>query len=842
MARYPLVMCRRRSTAKIKKWGPLSLQFAWRFGRERLFGCGFLYGAEEKFTQAVSVWNHFGFSMNLHPISCQERTGALECSFRLVIYLVLPRGLVFSMGGSARFGYELFALCLTWIRALGSCWVEEHGVFSGSWPNHVVNAESMGSDMSLPVGGEHVGIATVTARHVEVTTVVHQCFHCICNGRTRFQAGLWHSYEALQRQIMLPGMSAFTDDVSNKSGARAWDGESGIAITQRRSKVLCTCGQRGGSGVTPGHAPSESRTNDQYESSGQRGGSGVSPLGHVPSESMLDDKIQDRLNMTFVVGQRGGSGETPWSHVPSGSRLNGAKTSNAGQRGGSGSTVCVVLGHVPSESSGACDCCKGSGDSQFRSRGRSWILKARRWFKLQVVQVRHCCGTMILDMAGLLREYLTAFFHTGALCILVYLGRLLSFSCRLRGGNYNIDNIVRFSRNVGRGMPWHVGVALVGFSPRLSDMRNQDRRGGNMCRRRVCFSSDFWLLLFLLNACFGRAQAARGWRYPSTPTRYPSLDLSGYRFDMRMEALRAQRAAAAGDLDLDSESSSEAEEEVEPSSSSDSSPPRPRSPMPHYVPRSFRIIAYAHRPEFLAASFREGGTLARSLELLDVDSVLANNCGQGYFVAQQGMPITDDFHILWVPAWMPYTTGCIVVFEASLMSLGTFACYIPNRLLSRDLVRTMMPELDEQEYYIFVPAKRQGPIAFDETVVLDIGDVVHLQPDPMGPFVHGDNTAAYDEFPLWGTDEFFDGFDRPWGRQLILIVGIDMPILLDYIPEEDEHETMQRVCSQLDIDDGGMSFLWPRKIFFELAHNGFPVVKVACLLFSPLRDFEVVTW
>ena len=764
-------------------------------------------------------------------------------------HFVLPGSMAFLGVGSVKFCSELQSPCSIEPRALGSCWTEEHDACStvnllsrpGYWPSDVAGAVCMGIDMLLLAGGEHVSIATVTTRSLEVAVVMCQFLQCICNSRPCFQAGLRYSYGALQRQIVLPGMSTFTDDGSNKFCANTCAFEKGLSVFHRGLKALCEKGQRGGSGKTLSHVPSESKPAAKAESSGQRGGSGVFPLGHVPSASVEVDKHKGRLHLTIATGQRGGSGEPPWSHVPSASRLDGAQTITAGQRGGSGINGRLVLGHVPSESSSADEGRRGSGQSRFRSSDRTWVLEARCWFELKMVQSHHWCGTMLLILASLLREYLTAFFRTGALCLLVYMGRLLSFSFRLQGGNYNVDNIVRLSRNACRGMPWHLGMTLSAFSPRLNAVRAQDRRGGRKLRSGIRFSSDFWLLLFLLSSCFGRALAARGWRYPSTP-RYPSLDMSGYRFDMRMEALRAQREAAAGDWGPDSDSNSEADEEVESSSSIDSSPPRPRSPMPHYVPRSFRIIAYAHRPEFLAASFREGGTLDRSLELLEVDSILANQCGQGYFVAQQGMPITEDFHILWVPAWMPYTTGCIVVFEAALLSLGTFACHIPNRLLNRDLVRTLVPEIGEQEYHVFVPAKRQGPVASDETIVLDIGDVVHLQPDPMGPFVHENNATAYDEFPLWGTDEFFDGFDRPWGRQLILIVGIDTPVMLDFIPEEEEHETIQRVCLQLGISDIGMSLLWPRQVFFELAHNGLPVVKVACLLCSPLRDFEVVTF
>ena len=479
--------------------------------------------------------------------------------------------------------------------------------------------------------------------------------------------------------------------------------------------------------------------------------------------------------------------------------------------------------------------------------GARRILYEFRPFMEYVLQ-RICgwCVDLSVVFAATVEEYLLAFFRTGALCFLIYMGRMISFACSIKGGTHNADNIVRLYRQACKGVPWHLGYALAGFSPTMDAILKARTLQCKKSRGRPRFSYDLWLLLCIVSLCFGQARAARGWRFSSEPTRYPSLDMSGYRFDMRQEVLQAQRQAAAGNIGSESESYSEeeadADEESGSSYSLDPAPPQPRSPFPHYVPRSFRIIAYAHRPEFLAASFREGTAMDRALEMMDVDSILANCCGKGFFVAQRGMPISDDFHVVWVPAWMPFTSGCIIVVEATLLSLGTFACHIPNSILSRDFVRAMMPELGEQEWHLFVPAHLEGPLASGESIRLSAGDVVHLQPDPMGPFVHDSNEVAFDDFPLWGTDEFFDGFDRPWGQQLILIVGIETPMLLDFHHEEDEPDIIRRVCAQLGMPTDGISLQWPQVPFFQLAHNGQPIVKVACLLFSPLKDLEVVAF
>ena len=646
---------------------------------------------------------------------------------------------------------------------------------------------------------------------------------------------------------MLLGMLAFTDNVAGKFHAHLSDYKVSFSDLSSTWMDTYATGQRGGPGETLGHAPAESKPQQKAQHkaaySGQRGGSGMLILSHVPAESVEDYTASDKMSGAFAMGKRGGPGEQAVSHLLLESGNGGAAVFIAKRRGGPR----ILQSHVPWASLNVEAACNVSLQSCFRANGRRMVHEVRPFLDFMLTQMCKWFAALSLVIADTLKEYLMAFFRTGALCFLVYMGRMISFTCSIKGGRRNVDNIVRLPRHACKGVPWHLGRALCGFSPIFdAKLKAETVQSCKRFRGRSRFSYDLWLLLFLLSLCFGQARAARGWRFSSEPTRYPSLDMSGYRFDMRREALQAQREAAAGNIGSESESYSEAEEDADDESGSsyslDPTPPRPRSPFPHYVPRSFTIIAYAHRPEFLAASFREGATMDRSLEMLEVDSILANSCGKGYFVAQRGMPISEDFHVVWVPAWMPYTSGCIVVFEAALLSLGTFACHIPNSVLSRDFVQTLMPEIGEQEWQIFVPAHLVGPLAYGESIVLHTGDVVHLQPHPLGPFVHDNNEVAFDEFPLWGTDEFFDGFDRPWGQQLILIVGIETPMLLDFYHEEDERDIIRRARAQLDIPEDGASLLWPQVPFFELAHNGLPIVKVACLLLAPLRDLEVVAF
>ena len=62
------------------------------------------------------------------------------------------------------------------------------------------------------------------------------------------------------------------------------------------------------------------------------------------------------------------------------------------------------------------------------------------------------------------------------------------------------------------------------------------------------------------------------------------------------------------------------------------------------------------------------------------------------------------------------------------------------------------------------------------------------------------NSIAFDEFPLWGSEEFFDGFERPLGQQYCLILMDGERIIFDFVPDEKESAFIERICRYIGAD------------------------------------------
>ena len=58
----------------------------------------------------------------------------------------------------------------------------------------------------------------------------------------------------------------------------------------------------------------------------------------------------------------------------------------------------------------------------------------------------------------------------------------------------------------------------------------------------------------------------------------------------------------------------------------------------HLIPRTFKIIAFDHQPEFFCSSMREGAALDACLELIDPGSVLANSAGMDILLRNKVCP------------------------------------------------------------------------------------------------------------------------------------------------------------------------------------------------------------
>ena len=72
-----------------------------------------------------------------------------------------------------------------------------------------------------------------------------------------------------------------------------------------------------------------------------------------------------------------------------------------------------------------------------------------------------------------------------------------------------------------------------------------------------------------------------------------------------------------------------------------------------------------------------------------------------------------------------------MVFEATLISCGTFSFDLQDGLLTLGIILQRLPSLAELEWYAFVPARGIGSMTQHDRIFPELDDVIHLQPDPM---------------------------------------------------------------------------------------------------------------
>ena len=97
----------------------------------------------------------------------------------------------------------------------------------------------------------------------------------------------------------------------------------------------------------------------------------------------------------------------------------------------------------------------------------TWIHQLKS--KLQAI-VDACAFRAALLLHALWMEIgncLIAMCRAGCMLTLCYLCRLLFFGWRLKGGTCNCDNILLAARSASAAVPWHLGIGLRSFSPRL---------------------------------------------------------------------------------------------------------------------------------------------------------------------------------------------------------------------------------------------------------------------------------------------------------------------------------------------------------------------------------------
>ena len=101
-----------------------------------------------------------------------------------------------------------------------------------------------------------------------------------------------------------------------------------------------------------------------------------------------------------------------------------------------------------------------------------------------------------------------------------HLFQLLLFATQLKGGQRNVDNLLRGARTLCSGCPVDMAAGLSKFSPRMSQTRQA---------RRMGFSVDFWLFLVLLCTMCSGVHAGAGSRH--------NVDSTGFRANRRARKL-----------------------------------------------------------------------------------------------------------------------------------------------------------------------------------------------------------------------------------------------------------------------------------------------------------------
>ena len=523
-----------------------------------------------------------------------------------------------------------------------------------------------------------------------------------------------------------------------------------------------------------------------------------------------------------------------------------AHCSHNGQRGG---LRYVSEGHVPSESNTQPPKAVPEGGSTDSFAGHFYDGKDRITF-IVICNLQSWleeCIFRCLSLIGLLCLWAAAEFHcffsTMALLGIVYCFKLWAFALLLRGGTHNCDPLVRASRALTRGCPLHLGVGLRDFSPRLSRVHTPRRVPQ---RSQIGFSRGFIWFLLLLWLCTSRAEAAQGQRFSSQPTWYPAPDTThGYTYGPR--GLEQQRQAARN-FDSSSDEDSPADEESEESDPEGSS--SPSSPMPSGDEEErqtciFKVIGFGHRPEFFCQSCRHGVSLESCLELMDIDLQIKSTSGNGVVVPLQGAAITNELHTMWQPTWVGYALGKLIAIDATLIGLEIFSIYSFSGVMTVTEIRRLLPVLQDREFWVFVPSRQPHPLSPDAEsitgrVIVETGDVVHVVPDPLPPAAHHDAETSFQTFPQWGGQDFWDGFELPEGQSYLMLLSEHNPILIPFIPGEQDVDLAARACEQLGIHSPFAAVIRPERPFFQPTHLCFPLAEVIYLLTSPLETWEIV--
>ena len=417
---------------------------------------------------------------------------------------------------------------------------------------------------------------------------------------------------------------------------------------------------------------------------------------------------------------------------------------------------------------------------------------------------------------------LVAMCRTGCLVLLLYLCRLLFFGMRLKGGIYNCDNVLQMARSSTAAVPWHFGIGLLAYSPRLCDHGVRQRRKGSSVPR---YSADLYILLLFVAVFIAPATAANS-RVPSgqppEPTEFPRPPLHPDPLPDR---------GLLRDPDIAQEP--------------DPPPWVLNPPLEAHITRAYKLFAFGLQPEFYSSTTRLTTPAQRCLELIEPDVAASRTGGKGALHFLRGPAVLDELQAQWMPDWVHSSLGRLVIIDPSLLGLTPFQVYIQDGIASYQRINKIMDELEGQEYYIFVPSQEADPLAFEgyqSRLILDHGDVVHLTPDPAPPNFVQDIQWAFDHFSEWSLAEFADGFDEPPGNARILVLSSNENFLFETVDGETDDELTQRICNEFGLRFEGASIVRPSVPFVRPMYCQHLLADIVCFLEAPLADTEIVVF
>ena len=279
--------------------------------------------------------------------------------------------------------------------------------------------------------------------------------------------------------------------------------------------------------------------------------------------------------------------------------------------------------------------------------GDNWV------HRIQVVleQLFEDCVLRILELLHTLLSTLSfwtsAVFRSGCLIMLSYLGRLLFFGLQLKGGRCNCDNLLQVGRRATEPAPWHLGVGLCSFSPRLQTKPAPRRQRS---RLPPAYTAELYFFLLLLATVVQPGAAANYRRPPPHPAEFP-------RPPAYQDAAGEERGLLAdGNVAQD----------IHPHIGAAHPPPEV------FVTRAYKLLGFGRQPEYISCTTARTATAQRCLELLEPDVAVGRTGGQGALHFLRGPPVTDELHAHWIPGWVHSALGRVVVIDAFFAWLHSF--------------------------------------------------------------------------------------------------------------------------------------------------------------------------